>query len=73
MQTLMMTAALLTTAAVALVNANRAGRAESALRRITESQALAMWANGSADDETYQRLANDRDDAIEAAAAIVAE
>ena len=73
MHTLMMTLAIASTAAVALVNANRAGRAESALRRITESQALAMWANGSADDETYQRLANDRDDAIEAATAIVAE
>ena len=44
---------------------------ERALRRIVEAHALALWANDSADQETYQRLANDRDDAIEAAIGLV--
>ena len=49
----------------------REARLETALRRIVEAQALACWANTSADHETYERLANDRDDAIEAAMVLV--
>jgi E3 ubiquitin-protein ligase DOA10 len=50
---------------------SRESRLEATLRRIVEAHALAMWANTSADHETYERLANDRDDAIEAAAAAI--
>jgi hypothetical protein len=32
------------------------------------THALAQWANEAADHATYESLANDRDDAIEAAA-----
>lgn len=71
MNTIPMILALAAVAGVALVNANRAGRAEAALRRVVEAQALAMWANTSAEQEVYERLANDRDDAIDAAAVIV--
>lgn len=54
-----------------LTGSTREARLASALRRIVEAQALAMWANTSADHETYERLANDRDDAIEAALVLV--
>lgn len=50
---------------------SRTARLEAALRRIVEAQALAVWANVSADHATYETLANDRDDAIDAAAALV--
>jgi E3 ubiquitin-protein ligase DOA10 len=50
---------------------SREARLEATLRRIVEAHALAMWANTSADQETYERLANERDDAIEAAAAAI--
>lgn len=46
-------------------------RLEAALRRIVEAQALAAWANTSAPHDVYERLANDRDDAIEAAAELL--
>lgn len=46
-------------------------RLEAALRRIVEAQALAEWANTSAPHDVYERLANDRDDAIEAAAELL--
>ena len=71
MQTIPMILSLAIVAGVAIVNANRAGRAEAALRRVVEAQALAMWANTSAEQEVYERLVNDRDDAIDAAAVIV--
>lgn len=54
-----------------LTGSTREARLAAALRRIVEAQALAMWANTSADHETYERLANDRDDAIEAALVLV--
>lgn len=54
-----------------LTGSTREARLEAALQRIVEAQALAMWANTSADHETYERLANDRDDAIEAALVLV--
>ena len=50
---------------------SREARLEATLRRIVEAHALAMWANTSADHATYERLANERDDAIEAAAAAI--
>lgn len=71
MAILPVTLALVVTGAVALVNAERAGRARLALRRIVEAQALAAWANTGADHATYERLACDRDEAIDEAAAIV--
>ena len=55
-----------------LTTSSREARLEATLRRIVEAHALATWANGSADQETYERLANDRDDAIEAAIEMVA-
>lgn len=58
-------------AALSLVTANRAGRAESALRRIVEAQAAAMAANEHATQEVYEVAANRRDDAIDDAAAIL--
>ncbi len=54
-----------------LTGSTREARLAAALRRIVEAQALAAWANTSADHEPYERLANDRDDAIEAAVALV--
>ena len=51
----------------------RRGEMEEALRQIVEAHALAMWANSAADQETYERLANDRDDAIEAAARLIGD
>ena len=54
-----------------LTGSTREARLAAALRRIVEAQALAIWANTSADHETYERLANDRDDAIEAAAELL--
>jgi hypothetical protein len=50
---------------------SREARLEATLRRIVEAHALAEWANTSADHETCERLANERDDAIEAAAAAI--
>ena len=58
-------------AALSLVTADRAGRAESALRRIVEAQAAAMAANETAPQAEYERLANERDDAIDAAAEVL--
>jgi hypothetical protein len=54
-----------------LTTPSREARLEATLRRIVEAHALAMWANTSADHATYERLANQRDDAIEAAAAAI--
>lgn len=54
-----------------LTGSTREARLAAALRRIVEAQALAAWANDSADHETYERLACDRDDAIEAALPLV--
>jgi hypothetical protein len=54
-----------------LTDPSREARLEAALRRISEAHALAMWATTSADHATYERLANDRDDAIEAASEMV--
>ena len=54
-----------------LTGSTREARLEAALRRIVEAQALAAWANTSAPHETYESLANDRDDAIEAAAELL--
>ena len=54
-----------------LTGSTREARLAAALRRIVEAQALAAWANTSADHQTYERLANDRDDAIEAALVLV--
>lgn len=54
-----------------LTGSTREARLAAALRRIVEAQALAAWANDSADQETYERLANDRDDAIEAALPLI--
>lgn len=48
-----------------LTRPTREARLEAALRRIVEAQALAAWANDSADHATYERLACDRDDAID--------
>jgi len=50
---------------------SREARLEAALRRISEAHALAVWATTSADHATYERLANERDDAIEAASEMV--
>ena len=50
---------------------SREARLEAALRRIAEAHALATWATTSADHATYERLANERDDAIEAASEMV--
>jgi hypothetical protein len=58
-------------AALSLVSANRAGRAESALRRIVDAQAAAMAANETAPQAEFEQAANDRDDAIEAAAEVL--
>ena len=70
--TIILAAAFISAAALASFSGDgRARTAEAALRRIVEAQALAAWANTSADHETYERLANDRDDAIEAAADLV--
>lgn len=70
--TIILAAAAISAAATASFSGDgRARTAEAALRRIVEAQALAMWANTSADHETYERLANDRDDAIEAALVLV--
>lgn len=70
MTTSMMLAACLM-AALALATADRAGRAEAALRRIVDAQAAAMLANETATQEVYEQAANDRDDAIENAEAIL--
>jgi hypothetical protein len=58
-------------AALSLVSANRAGRAESALRRIVETQTAVMAANETAPQAEYERFANERDDAIDAAAEVL--
>lgn len=75
MTTIPMILALAATAAVALANANGVGRArqaEAALRRVVEAQRFAMWANEVATAEVYERAANDRDDAIDAAGELLA-
>ena len=51
-----------------LTGSTREARLETALRRIVEAQALACWANTSAPHDVYERLSNDRDDAVDAAA-----
>lgn len=69
-----MIVALVVMAAVALASASRigrAGRAEAALRRVVEAQRFAMWANEVATQEVYERAANARDDAIDAAAEVL--
>lgn len=73
MNTITLTIALAATAAATLSYANRAGRAEAALRRIVETQAAAMNANAEAPQDEYERRANERDDAIDAAAAVLSE
>jgi hypothetical protein len=51
-----------------LTRSSREAQLEAALRRVVRTHALAEWANEAADHATYEHLANDRDDAIEAAA-----
>ena len=51
-----------------LTGSTREARLAAALRRIVEAQALVAWANTSAPHDVYERLANDRDDAVDAAA-----
>jgi hypothetical protein len=54
-----------------LTRSSREAQLEAALRRVVRTHALAMWANDCGDHATYQNLANDRDDAIEAAAEVL--
>jgi hypothetical protein len=54
-----------------LAGSSREARLEAALRRVVRAHALAMWANDCSDHATYESLANDRDDAIEAAGEVL--
>jgi hypothetical protein len=54
-----------------LTRSSREAQLEAALRRVVRTHALAEWANEAADHATYESLANDRDDAIEAAAEVL--